>query len=81
METLEILTNELNGHKTKIRDLQATILEIKINISTFELKQKEIENLVEQEIGVIKTLEFVTTLLQPLPSKQEQPKSSTKSKA
>jgi hypothetical protein len=79
METIEILAQELNGHKVKIRDLQATILEIKTNISTFELKQKEIENLVEQEIGVIKTLEFVTTLLQPLPSKQE-PKSSTKSK-
>jgi predicted phage-related endonuclease len=79
METIEVLTQELNGHKIKIRDLQATILEIKTNISTFEQKQKEIENLVEQEIGVIKTLEFVTTLLQPLPSKQE-PKSSTKSK-
>jgi len=79
METIEVLTQELNGHKIKIRDLQATILEIKTNISTFEQKQKEIENLVEQEIGVIKTLEFVTPLLQPLPSKQE-PKSSTKSK-
>jgi len=79
METIEVLTQELNGHKIKIRDLQATILEIKTNISTFEQKQKEIENLVEQEIGVIKTLEFVTTLLQSISPKQE-PKSSTKSK-
>jgi len=79
METLEVLTRELAGHKVKIRDLQATILEIKTNISTFELKQKEIENLVEQEIGVIKTLEFVLTLLKPISSKPE-PKSSTKSK-
>ena len=79
METIEVLTQELNGHKIKIRDLQATILEIKTNISTFELKQKEIENLVEQEIGVIKTLEFVLTLLKPISSKPE-PKSSTKSK-
>jgi hypothetical protein len=79
METLEVLTQELSGHKIKIRELQATILEIKTNISTFELKQKEIENLVEQEIGVIKTLEFVITLLQPVSPKQE-PKSSTKSK-
>jgi hypothetical protein len=79
METLEVLIQELTGHKIKIRELQATILEIKTNIANFELKQKEIENLVEQEIGVIKTLEFVTTLLQPASPKQE-PKSSTKSK-
>jgi hypothetical protein len=82
METLEIIQNELTGHKLKMRDLQASVLEIKSNINIFEQKQREVENLVEQEIGIIKTLEFVVTLLKPNQTKSDQPvpKSSTKSK-